>query len=313
MNTRSHPHRTGHAPPVPRRFVLGALATLATAPWASSRAKASEPLRVAVGVLPYKQVVERVGGPAVQVDILVRPGQDVHTYEPAPSQVAALMQARVFFRVGMPFEDRLVARLDKSSPRVPVVDLRQGIELRPMADRDHSHGHDHRHTGAQPDPTLDPHIWNSPRLVRRQAATVRDALIALRPTERERFDSGYTAYARELDTLDAELQRLFSGKTGRRFMVFHPSWGYLASDYGLEQVSIEVEGKEPPPKALARIIERARADDIRVVFVQPQFSRKAAEQVARAIGGEVVTIDPLAEDLLGNLRLVGEAIARNLR
>lgn len=262
---------------------------------------------------PYKQIVERVGGGALRVDAVVRAGQDPHTYEPTPSQVASLMQTRLFFRVGMPFEDRLAAKLKKTSHHVTVVDLRDGIELAPMAEHDHSHGHQHRAAQARHSTPADPHIWTSPRLVRRQAATVRDALVALRPAERERFDAGYAAYVREIDALDAELQRLFAGKAGQRFMVFHPSWGYFARDYRLEQVSIEVDGKEPSPRMLARIIERAKASGIRVVFVQPQFSRKAAEQVARAIGGEVVVIDPLAEDLLGNLRHVGEAIARNLR
>lgn len=176
--------------------------------------------------------------------------------------------------------------------------------------------HDHApRTGAAPAAPVqpDPHVWTSPPLVKQQAATVRDTLVALRPAERARFEAGFAGYAAELDALDAELRRVLSGKAQRRFMVFHPAWGYLASAYGLEQIPIEIEGKEPSPQALARIIDRAKVEGIRVVFVQKQFSRTAAEQVARAIGGEVVAIDPLAEDFVGNTRQVARALASALR
>ena len=141
---------------------------------------------------------------------------------------------------------------------------------------------------------------------------MRDALISLAPAQRERFEAGYARYAAELDALDAELRQTLAGKTQRRFMVFHPAWGYLARDYRLEMVPIEVEGKEPGPKALAALIEQARTLGVRVIFVQRQFSRTAAESVARAIGGEVVELDPLAEDFIGQTRRAAAAIARGM-
>ena len=106
---------------------------------------------------------------------------------------------------------------------------------------------------------------------------------------------------------------VLTGKTERRFMVFHPAWGYLARTYGLKQIPIEVAGKEPGPQALARMIDQAKADGVRVIFVQKQFSRSAADSVARAIGGEVVELDPLAEDFIGNTRTAVQAIARAMR
>jgi zinc transport system substrate-binding protein len=279
-------------------------------------AQAVEPVPAFVSILPQKQLVERVGGEAVKVDVLVLPGQSPATYEPTPQQMVALAQAAVYFRIGVPFETTWMPRIQQAHPKLTVVDTRQGIKLQPMG----GHGHDHDH-GAKPPAgapsktpvNLDPHIWTSPPLVKQQAATVRDALIALRPAERARFEAGYARYAAELDALDADLRRVLAGKAKRRFMVFHPAWGYLASAYGLEQIPIEIEGKEPSPQALARIIERAKGEGIRVIFVQKQFSRTAAEQVARAIGGEVVAIDPLAEDFVGNTREVARALASALR
>ncbi|MGQ9862687.1 MAG: metal ABC transporter solute-binding protein, Zn/Mn family [Thiobacillaceae bacterium] len=277
---------------------------------------AAEPLPVFVSILPQKQIVERIGGDAVKVDVLVLPGQSPATYDPTPQQMVNLAKAAAYFRIGAPFENTWVPKIQQAHPKLKIVDTRQGITLQPMG----GHAHDHDH-GARPQAataskatvTLDPHIWTSPPLVKQQAATVRDALIALRPAERARFEAGYARYAAELDALDADLRRVLSGKAKRRFMVFHPAWGYLASTYGLEQIPIEIEGKEPSPQALARIIDRAKAEGIRVIFVQKQFSRTAAEQVARAIGGEVVAIDPLAEDFVGNMREVAQALARALR
>jgi zinc transport system substrate-binding protein len=160
---------------------------------------------------------------------------------------------------------------------------------------------------------LDPHIWTDPLRVKQQAVNVRDGLIAVAPAERARFEAGYARYAAELDALDAELRQVLAGKTERQFMVFHPAWGYLARTYGLKQIPIEVEGKEPGPQALARLIDKAKADGVRVIFVQKQFSRSAADAVARAIGGEVVELDPLAEDFIGNTRIAVQAIARAMR
>jgi zinc transport system substrate-binding protein len=275
---------------------------------------AADPIGVFVSILPQKQFVERIGGDAVKVEVMVRPGESPATYDPTPQQRVALAGAAAYFRIGVPFENLWIPKIQSTQPQVRIVDTREGIELQPMGKAgpagDHNHDHD-----APPGSggALDPHIWTSPPLVKQQAATIRDALIALRPAERARFEEGYAAYAAELDALDAELRQMLAGKTERRFMVFHPAWGYLAHRYGLEQIPIEAEGKDPGPKALATLIEHAKADGVRVIFVQKQFGRDAADAVAQAIGGEVVEIDPLAEDFLANTRAVAQTLARALK
>jgi zinc transport system substrate-binding protein len=109
-----------------------------------------------------------------------------------------------------------------------------------------------------------------------------------------------------IDQLDRQLKTMFENKNGFRFMVFHPAWGYFARAYGLEQMPIEIEGKNPKPAELQALITHARQNHIKVVFVQPQFSTKSASLVAKEIGGEVVFANPLAEDWLGNLRIVAD-------
>lgn len=271
------------------------------------------PLEVAVSILPQKYFVERVGGDAVRVLVMVKPGQSHETYEPTPQQVAALSRSRAYFRIGSPFEDFLLPRAVAANPALVAVDTRAGIELRMMTPHDHDHGHGREartRAGSAPSRVPDTHIWTSPRLVKMQAATIRDALVALDPDRRDAFEAGFARFAADLDALDAEIRALLAGKRGRAFMVFHPAWGYFADDYGLTQVAIEVEGKEPGPRTLARIIDMAEAEGVRVVFVQKQFGRTTAEAVARAVGGEVVVVDPLAEDFIVGTRAMAAALAR---
>ncbi len=163
------------------------------------------------------------------------------------------------------------------------------------------HGHDH---GA-----WDPHIWTSPPLVKAMGAQIRDALTARRPAEAARFAANYDAFAAELDALDRELRARLAPVEQRRFLVFHPAWGYFADTYGLTQVAIEYEGKEPGPRALAGLIDAARAAGVRTVLVQPQFSPRAARQVAAAIDGRVEAVDPLSPDYFATLRRLADLIA----
>lgn len=301
-------HRPFHTLSPQRWWLHSALQWLTLLALLSSPLRASpaaEPIGVFVSLLPQKQFVERIAGDAVKVQVMVRPGQSPATYDPTPQQMVELALATAYFRIGAPFENVWMPKIQSSHPKLRIVDTRAGITLLPMSSPATSQGHDHGNP--------DPHIWTDPLLVKQQAANIRDGLIAVIPGERARFEAGYTRFAAELDALDAELRRLLAGKTERRFMVFHPAWGYLARTYGLKQIPIEVEGKEPGPQALARLIDRARADGVRVIFVQKQFSRSAADAVARAIGGEVVELDPLAEDFIGNTRSAGQAIARAMR
>jgi zinc transport system substrate-binding protein len=235
--------------------------------------------------------------------------------------VAALARARAYFRIGSPFEDLLLPRALAARPGLLTVDTRAGIALRtaPAHSDDHAHGPKDGRTrpgdrpaASSPASAPDTHIWTSPRLVKIQAATIRDALVALNPARSSDFVAGYAGFAADLEALDIEIRALLEGKRGRAFMVFHPAWGYFAEDYGLRQIAIEAEGKEPGPRTLARIIDTAKAEGVRVVFVQKQFGRTTAEAVAKAVGGEVVVVDPLAEDFLASTRTMASALARSL-
>jgi zinc transport system substrate-binding protein len=262
----------------------------------------AEPLRVFVSVLPIQNFVEQVGGEWVEVKTLVRPGQSPHNYDPSPQQIAALSRAQLYLRTGVPFEDAWMDRIRSANSAMRVVDLRDGIELfqAPVLDHDHEH-EDHDE--------FDPHIWTDPVRVIHMAGVIRDNLSDLDPGHREDYQRNHDRFVAVLRQLDQEIGGLLKSSKGRKFLVFHPSWGYFAQRYGLVQVPIEHQGKEPGARALTHLIDQARDEDIRVIFVQPQFDQRLADQVARAVDGRVIAVDPLALDYSENLRRVAEQFA----
>lgn len=168
-------------------------------------------------------------------------------------------------------------------------------------------GHDHE--GA------DPHIWLSPMHVKHMGIAIRNALVKADPANAPIYRKNYRAFAEKLDALDLRLNERLSQipVEKRRFLVFHPAWNYFAHSYGLEEVPIEVEGREPGPRQLMNIIDLARKERISVIFVQPQFSRRAAEAIAKQIGATLVDADPLAENWAENLEKVAESIVASTK
>ena len=291
---------------------------------------AVDKLSVFVSVIPQTHFVQQIGKELVEVQAMVQPGAGPHNYEPKPRQMADLSKTKIYFAVGVPFEDAWLKKIAAANPDMRVVHTDHGIEKIEMeahhhhgeqaeehhegehheADHDHKEGerhgkaaHDedhHDHTG------LDPHIWLSPPLVKIQARTILAALQEADPAHRSIYEANFQEFTAQIDQLDADLKKIFAGKKGLQFMVFHPAWGYFAHAYGLKQVPIEIEGKDPKPAQLKELIEHARENGIKVVFVQPQFSTKSAELVAREIDGQVAFANPLAEDWMANLRQVAD-------
>jgi zinc transport system substrate-binding protein len=267
-------------------------------------------LPVFVSILPQQYFVQQIGGDHVDVQVMVSPGASPATYEPRPRQMTALADTRLYFAIGVAFETVWLDKIMAANPTMTLVRTDAGIQKIPMAT--HHHGEEAHHEGEENhgesshDGILDPHIWLSPPLVRQQAGTILTALTAADPSRSKYYASNYRRFVAAIDDLDRDLKTLFSGQEGLPFMVFHPAWGYFAQAYGLEQVPIEIEGKDPKPAQLQVMIENARTEGIRVVFVQPQFSVKRAELVAREIGGQVAVADPLALDWLTNLRAVAD-------
>lgn len=262
-----------------------------------------EKLTVTVSILPQKYFVERVGGEHVSVNVMVGPGADPHTYEPRPEQMRALSKSMAYFTIGIEFERAWLEKFTAANPNMQVVDTLEGVERLAMM---------HAHEGEEHDEEVDPHVWTSPVRVKIMAHTIYQTLTRLDPEHRQTYKANLDAFLADVDTLDADIRNALSGLKTRKFMVFHPSWGYFAHDYGLEQIAIEVGGQEPSAQELAAIIAQAHQEGIRVILAQPEFSTRAAETIAREIGGEVLLISPLAPDWLDNMRQVAETFAEVL-
>jgi zinc transport system substrate-binding protein len=184
-----------------------------------------------------------------------------------------------------------------------VIDTRNGLMLRKLEEH-----HDHEH-----EESLDPHIWTSPVLVQQILHTISNALSGHMPEHKQEFENNRQKYQQELTRLDNEIRELLQPLASKPFLVFHPGWGYFADTYHLVQIVVEQEGKEPGAHSLAKLIEQAKQQNIRIVFVQPQFSRQLARQLAHAIDGDVISIDPLADDYVNNLRQVARQLAATLQ
>ena len=285
-----------------RACLAGAMLLAACASCRRAPAPPAEPTGkplVFVSILPQAEFVQRVGGERVDVAVLLPPGQSPATYEPSPRQMTKLGRAQVYFRIGVPFERALLRKIASAMPKLNIVDTSQGIKLRRMAA-----GHDHEHGAG----AADPHTWLDPKLVKIQAGTIAHALTALAPAHAAEFERNLQSFQAELDRLDAKIAATLAPLRGRELFVFHPAYGYFADAYGLKQVAVELEGKEPSARALGALIERAKARGVKVMFVQPQFSSKAAATVARAIGGAVVPMDPLARDYESNLESMAASV-----
>ncbi|MES9991507.1 MAG: zinc ABC transporter substrate-binding protein [Candidatus Thiodiazotropha sp.] len=273
----------------------------------------AEPLRVFASVVPIQTFVQRIGGEHVDARAMVRPGFDPHTYDPTPQQISALAGTALYVRSGLPFEKAWMERVRSANPQMQVLDAREGISLREMEAHGHDENEEHDSHEDEDDHAQDPHVWTSPPLVKHMAGKIHDTLIQLAPDHAADFTRNHDALLAELDALDAELNRLLDPLVNRKFMVFHPAWGYFADHYRLVQVPIEHEGKSPGARTLAALIEQAKQEKIKVVFVQPQFDKRQARQVAQAIGGVVVPVDPLAADYADNLRRVGQQFSQALQ
>jgi zinc transport system substrate-binding protein len=279
-----------------KRYGITAL-VLAAAPCLFPASSAAETMQVFVSVLPQKYFAERVGAERVSVSVMVGPGQSPATYEPTPKQMARLEDALLYFRIGVPFEEVWMDRVAEANPGMKIVDTGEQVTARPPNDPEE----------------IDPHIWTGPLLADHIARTMKDAFAAADPDHRVEYEQNYRLLAVDLRQLDTDIRAILGPLERRSFMVFHPSWGYFADTYGLEQIAIEKHGIEPGARHLAEVIEAARSGNFRVIFVQEQFSRRNAETVAREAGAKIVVVDPLAEDYIANLRSIAALFAEAMQ
>ena len=254
--------------------------------------------KVAVSIAPQKYFLEQIMGKDADITVLVPTGASPATYAPKPSQLKALKQVSLYFTIGVPFEKNWLDRFKSIHKTMQIIDTTKDIHKLPMHEDEH---HEHEHSG------LDPHVWLSPTLVIKQAHVMKEALISIDAENAKRYEANFLRFQKRILKLNDTITKILSPLKQRSFIVFHPSFGYFAKDFSLTQIAIEKEGKEPSLRYLKRVIDFAKSQHITTIFVAPQFSQKAAAQIAKQVGAKVVTIDPLAYDWETNLRKVAQS------
>ena len=262
-------------------------------------------LQVVASIAPLAYFAERIGGTHVAVSVMVPPGGNPHSYEPSPRQMVRLGKAILFIKAGsgVEFELDWMRRLLSLNHAMRLCNAVEGIRLLPI-----------KHDGeAHQDERYDPHYWLSPANGIIIAKNVKRVLISVDPDHREEYAANGAALEAELQLLDQEIHRKLAGLKNRRFLVFHPAWGYYANNFDLEQIAVEDEGKTLTPRQMQGVIEKAKARRIGVVFVSPQFSTVQAETIALEIGGRICSVDPLSPDYQNNLRRATSAFIESMR
>jgi zinc transport system substrate-binding protein len=270
------------------KFLIFILFCLSVAPLSAKT-------HVLVSITPQKFLVEQIGAEYVVVDVIVPPGANSHTYEPTPRQMISAQKGEIWFRLGESFEARMIPAFQC---KTKIVDQREGIDLIEMG-CGCCNARDAR----------DPHIWLSPRLLKKQAAQIAEALSAHDLEHKACFAANLDRLEKELDALDQECVKLFAKANQRTILVSHPAFGYFCRDYGLEQISIEMEGREPTPRHLTELLKKTKECQIKTVFLQQQHNPKGGKRIAKELGAETLYIDPYAENVIENILTIAQLFA----
>lgn len=269
---------------------------------------------VAVSILPQRYFLERVGGGRFEALVLVGAGQSPHSYEPTPSQMASLSEAKAWILSGTDFEIGLKPKISAQFPSLAIVDGTKGVTFRELQEsemeHEHEEGEDEDGADDHHDTNIDRHTWLGYETSKIIAGNVRDALVAIDPEGRSAYDANLASLVADIDATFTDLKVSLAPLSGTSVMVFHPSFGYFFDAFGIRQAPVETGGKEPSARALAELIDRAKAERVPAIFVQAQFPAAAAKAVAKEAGAEVVMLDPLAPDWLANIGRMGEALKR---
>ena len=253
-----------------------------------------------VSILPLRSVVKGIVGDDFKVEVLVPPGASPETFEPTPKQFIGLNRAQMVFSVGLlDFEKGLLSKIEQPEK---IVELSRGTELIAGTCSHTAHGHTHAHG-------VDPHVWTSPRELLRMAGNAHEAIMRQYP-DSVKYTVSYERLAAQLQQLDTQIGEQIAQSGVAYFIIYHPALTYYARDYGLRQVAIEADGKEPSARQIAQIIRQAREDGVRKILYQSQFPASTVEVIARDIDAQYIEVDPLREDAITNIREITDIITR---
>ena len=258
----------------------------------------SDKKTIFVTITPMQSIIEEITAGDFDIEVIVPKGASPETFEPTPKQVTSFSDAELIFSTGIiDFEQSLIERIDDDAE---VVNLSNGIELIAGSC---SHGnHQHKHG-------IDPHIWTSPRALRTMVTNAHKAIMAHYP-DSVKYTEATGRLLERIDALDTYCATRIKAEGVEAMMIYHPAYTYYARDYGIEQIAIEHDGKEPSLRQTTALIEKAKEHGVKAILRQPQYSEDKVRAIANDAGAEIITTDPLAEDILGEIERVTEIICR---
>ena len=269
-------------------------------------------INAVVSILPIQTFVKSIGGDKVAVSLMVQPGNSPHTYEPKPSQMVEIAKADLYFAIDVEFEHVWLPKFQSLNPKMHLIDLSDNITKIQMQgkheceanDEHHSAHEEHKHEGQ------DPHVWTAPSNVKIIAQNIYHTLKKEDPVNADYYKKNLDIFLASVDETDRQIIDILSSlEEGQKFMVFHPSWGYFAKAYNMEQVAVEVEGKEPKPKELIYLLKEAKEEKVKAIFTQPEFSDTVAKIIAKELKIPVVKVSPLSANWSENLINIAKVIA----
>lgn len=252
---------------------------------------------IAVTIVPEKTFVEAVCGDLAEVVTLVPPGNSPENYEPTPQEMEKFSQASLYFTIGVPTEE---ANILPNVGDLEVVSLQDAVKA-VYPERLFESGE------------RDPHIWLSPKRVEVMVETIAQEMSALDPDNQATYEKNAEAYIAQLKELDQNITTVLAPVENKKFIVYHPAFGYLADDYGLKMIALEEEGKEATPQQLQTIIDMAKADNIKVIFYQEEIDSSQSQAFAEELGGKTIQLAPLAANYIENLQNMADTMAEVMK
>lgn len=260
---------------------------------------------ISVSILPQKYFVDQISGGLLQVNVLVPPGASPHDYSVLPSQMKSLSKSKMWLQVGfLSFEEVWNDKFTDPNQELPIVNCSEGII--PLAGSDE---HEETHAGHNHGTGLDPHIWLAPADAKILAKNTFTALKSGFPEHAEVFEKNFVKLNALMDSLSGEIEQELASMPNRSFLIFHPTLGYFARQFNLEQIPLELDGKEPSPRHMKDIVDVARLKNIHTILIQKEFDTENALQLSREIKGKVVVIDPLDYDWKKQIQEISRNIA----
>jgi len=266
-------------------------------------------MSITAAIEPLSFIIEQIGGPYVTIETLLPTGQDPHLFDPGPRLLHSLANTQIYLQSGLPFEQILIKKIRSLQKELTIIDLSMEVSFWESGSLLDAHDCFSEHSSGHAHSERDPHFWLGVHQLRQFIGASKRILCDADPAHAAIYQKNTALLLKRLDTVHARNAYLLKPFENRVFFTYHPSFGYFARTYNLRQQTVEINGRQPGPRTIAALIKKARAADVRTIFVQPQYDTKSAQAIAAAINGSVLPLDPLAKDAIENLEIMSRAIA----